>query len=138
MVDVESPIHAPTPIRPHWVALVVAIAVAVAAGWRLVSVNRVDVTFSHPSGVAPVLVELAEPEPLLVTVAPSRRTDGTEVFVDGLPVAHPPGPQDGQLLVGLDGLEPGVHEIKVRVPRPTWVAATVTIEVEIQSGPRRR
>ena len=117
----------------------VAIIAAVAAlGWWVVSVNSVSVQTSLPESTQPFVVELPDPEPLIVTISPSRRADGTEVLVDGQSVAHPPGESAGQLVIALDWLEPGLHQIEIRVPRPTWVTESIEIEVEVVSGTARR
>lgn len=110
-------------------ALIVALVAAL--GWWVVTLNRVTVQTSLRDADAPFVVELPNPEPLVVTVSPARRVEGTEVLIDGRSVPHPLGEQPGQIIIALDRLQPGRHSIKIRVPRPTWVSESVEIEVEV-------
>lgn len=117
-------------------ALIVGLAASL--GWWVVSLNRISVQTSLPDGSRSVVVELPDPEPLVVTISPARRVEGTEVLIDGQRVAHPPGAEPGQIIITLDRLEPGQHTIEIRVSRPTWISESVEVGVEILPSSTRR
>ena len=117
-------------------ALIVGLVAALS--WWVVSLNRISVQTSLPDGSRSFVVELPDPEPLVVTISPARRVEGTEVLIDGRRVAHPPGAEPGQIIITLDRLEPGQHTIEIRVPRPTWTPESVEVGVEILPDSTRR
>lgn len=124
--------------RRGWLLVPFVPVVAVAAfGWWYFTANQVDVFVSHSSGIDPVLVDSLDPEPLLVTISPPGRIDGTQVFEDGVPVARPSGSGEGELLVSLERLDAGHHEVEIRVARPLWAPKTLTIHVDVQTGAGR-
>ncbi len=133
-----SPLSSAAPVGRRLLTRSAIIAGVVAVGWWVVSLNRISVQISSPGNGESLVVELPDPEPLIVTISPSRRLDGTEVLIDGRRVAHPAGDEPGQLVVALDQLEPGIHQIEIRVLRPTWLTESVEIEVKVVASTTRR
>ncbi len=126
-----------SPSRRVATRALIVVLVAVMTWW-VVTLNRVDVQTTLTSGSQSFVVELPDPEPLIATISPARRVEGTEVLIDGRMVAHPPGQDPGQIVISLEDLAPGKHSIEIRVPRPTWTPNSVEIEIEVLPDPIHR
>lgn len=99
----------------------------------IVRANQVTTEIDHPGRTADgaISIDPGDTAPLVITVTPARRAEGTAVEINGVAVAHPPGDKPGQLLVDLSKLTPGINNVLIRVPRPTWVEAVTSVSIDV-------
>lgn len=134
MTSTKAPQRSPDGGRRSRALLILIGFVVVGFGlaW-IVRANQVTTEVEHPgkTGAGAVSIDSGDTSPLVITVAPARRSEGASVEINGVAVAHPPGERPGQLAVDLSKLSPGLSEVVVRVPRPTWFEAVTTVSIEV-------